>query len=110
MQRVTMVRYTTKPDQGATNEALSRAVFPQLKAAAPEGIAYALFRDGNEFVHVFVNLQADDAASLTDLPAFKTFQQDIAERCEVPPQATRLAVQLVDCYGFEADSAVARAR
>ena len=43
MQRVTMVRYTTRPDQGATNEALSRAVFPQLKAAAPEGIAYALF-------------------------------------------------------------------
>jgi hypothetical protein len=102
MQRVTMVRYTTKPDQGATNEALSRAVFPQLKAVAPEGIAYALFRDGNEFVHVFLNLQADEAASLTDLPAFKSFQEDIAERCAVPPQVTRLAAQLVDCYGFDA--------
>jgi hypothetical protein len=102
MQRVTMVRYTTRPDQGATNEALSRAVFPQLKAAAPEGIAYALFRDGNEFVHVFLNLQADEAASLTELPAFKRFQEGIEDRCEVPPHATRLAVQLVDCYGFDA--------
>lgn len=105
MQRVTMVRYTTRPDQGATNEALSRAVFPQLKAAAPEGIAYALFRDGNEFIHVFLNLQADEAASLTELPAFKRFQEGIEERCEVPPQATRLAVQLVDCYGFDAGPA-----
>jgi hypothetical protein len=102
MQRVTMVRYTTKPDQGATNEALSRAVLSQLKAAAPEGIAYALLRDGNEFIHVFLNFQADEAASLTELPAFKTFQENIAERCDVPPQATRLAAQLVDCYGFDA--------
>jgi hypothetical protein len=74
MQRVTMVRYTTKPDQGATNEALSRAVFPQLKAAAPEGIAYALFRDGNEFIHVFAESRSrrgrfpDGVARLQGIP------------------------------------------
>jgi hypothetical protein len=100
MQRVTVVRYTTRPDHTAENEALSRAVFAQLRSAPPEGVAYALLRDGNEFIHVFLNLKTDDAAALTELPAFKTFQKDIAERCEVPPNATRLAGQLVDCYGL----------
>jgi hypothetical protein len=100
MQRVTIVRYTTKPDHGAENEALSRAVFAQLKSAAPEGVAYALFRNGNEFVHVFLNLRADESAPVTELPTFKAFQEGVVERCEIPPQATRLAVQLVDCYGF----------
>ena len=36
MQRVTVVRYTTKPDHTAENEALSRAVFAQLRSAPPE--------------------------------------------------------------------------
>ena len=100
MQRVTLVRYTTKPDRTAENEALSRAVFAQLRSVPPEGIAYALFRNGDEFIHVFVNLKADESAAVTELPAFKTFGKDIVERCEVPPDATRLAAQLVDCYGF----------
>ena len=39
MQRVTLVRYTTKPDRAAENEALSRAVFAQLRTAPPEGVA-----------------------------------------------------------------------
>ncbi|HEV7716971.1 MAG TPA: hypothetical protein VGO53_15335 [Steroidobacteraceae bacterium] len=100
MQRVTLVRYTTKPDRAAENEALSRAVFAQLRSAPPAGVAYALFRDGNEFIHVFLNLKADDSAALTELAAFKAFQKGVSERCEVPPQATRFAVQLVDSYGF----------
>lgn len=100
MQRVTVVRYTTKPERSAENEALSRAVFAQLRSAPPEGVAYALLRDGNEFIHVFLNLKVDDAAVLTELPAFKTFQQDIKERCDVQPNATRLAATLVDSYGF----------
>jgi len=40
MQRVTLVRYTTKPERAAENEALSRAVFAQLRSAPPEGVAY----------------------------------------------------------------------
>jgi hypothetical protein len=75
-------------------------VFAQLKSTAPEGVAYALFRNGNEFVHVFLNLRADESAPVTELPTFKAFQEGVVERCEIPPQATRLAVQLVDCYGF----------
>jgi hypothetical protein len=102
MQRVTMVRYTTKPDHTVENETLSRAVFAQLRSAPPAGVAYALFRDGNEFVHVFLNLKADESAPVTELAAFKAFEKGVVERCEVPPKATRLAAQLVDCYGFGA--------
>jgi quinol monooxygenase YgiN len=104
MQRVTLVRYTTKPDHTAENEALSRAVFAQLRDAPPDGVAYALFRDGHEFTHVFVNLKEDESAAVTDLPAFKAFQDGIAGRCDVQPKATRLAVQLVDSYGFRASA------
>ncbi len=102
MQRVTVVRYTTKSDHTAENEALSRAVFTQLHSARPEGVAYALFRDGSDFIHVFLNLKDDESAPLTDLAAFKTFQKGIAERHTAPPEVTRIAAQLVDCYGFSA--------
>jgi hypothetical protein len=102
MQRVTLVRYTTKPDCAAENEALARAVFGQLRSRPPQSIAYALFRDGNEFIHVFVNMKEDASAPVTELPTFKAFQEGIVERCEVPPKPLRLAVQLVDSYGFRA--------
>src|SRR3569833_2532541 len=100
MQRVTLVRYTTKPERAAENEALSRAVFGQLHTVQPEGVAYALFRDGNEFIHVFLNFKEDESAPVTELPTFKAFGAGVVERCEVPPHATRLAVQLVVCFGF----------
>ena len=100
MQRVTVVRYATQPDRTAENEALSRAVFAQLRSAPPKGIAYALFRDGNDFIHVFVNLKADDSAEVTELPAFKAFQEGMQGRYVGPPEVTRLASTLVDSYGF----------
>jgi hypothetical protein len=105
MQRVAVIRYTTKSDHSAENEALSRAVFAQLRSAPPEGVAYALFRDGNEFIHVFLNLKADESAPVTELAAFKTFEKGILERCEVPPKPTRVAANLVDSYGFVAGAA-----
>ena len=100
MQRVTMVRYTTKPGHAEENERLSRAVFGELRAAPPEGVAYALFRSGDEFIHVFLNLEADDSAQVTGIPAFKRFEQGMGERCEAKPAVTRLAAELVDCFGF----------
>jgi hypothetical protein len=100
MPRVTLVRYTTKPEQAAENEALSRAVFSQLHEESPGEVAYALFKDGNEFTHVFVNLKEDDAAAITELPTFVKFQSDIAARCQIPPQVTRVSANLVDSYGF----------
>ena len=107
MPRVTLVRYVAKPGRADENEALSRKVFAEVKAADPRGVAYALFRDGNEFLHLFVNLESDDSSPVTELATFKAFSKDIVSRCETPPQATRIALGLVDSYGFAAAMAPA---
>lgn len=100
MQRVTLVRYATKPDRAAENEALSRAVFAELRATTPQGVAYALFRDGAEFVHLFVNLVEDSSDAVTELASFKAFSTGQGERFVAPPQVERMALQLVDSYGL----------
>jgi hypothetical protein len=100
MQRVTLVRYTTKPETADENEKLARSVFAQLRGSKPDGLAYGLFRDGNEFIHLFINMKDDDAAVLTEMPSFKAFSQNISERCEVQPTPQRLAAQLLESYGF----------
>ena len=76
MQRVTLVRYTAKPDRVAENERLARAVFAELRQAAPPHIAYALFRNGTEFVHLFINTRDDDASALLGLAGFKAYAYD----------------------------------
>lgn len=100
MQRVTLVRYVTKPEFSEQNEAMSRAVFEELRVQQPAHVAYGLFRNGHEFVHVFINSEADDATAITELPSFKHFSDAIDERCEVPPQATRLSTAIVESYGL----------
>jgi hypothetical protein len=100
MQRVTLVRYTAKADRAEENQALSRAVFAELKTRAPDRAAYALFRNGVDFVHLFVNLEADDSSPITELASFKAFVKEIDARCEKPPETTRLALHLVESYGF----------
>jgi hypothetical protein len=109
MQRVTLVRYVVKPDQTTENEALSRAVFAELRTRTPEKMAYALFRNGPEFVHVFVNLVADDSAVLTELPSFKAYSKDITTRCETAPEVTRLGLELLDSYGLSTVTRMGRA-
>jgi hypothetical protein len=101
MSRVTLVRYATKPERADENEALSRAVFEELKTVRPEGVAYALFRDGVNFVHLFVNFEGDEAAALTELPSFKAFSQGSSERFEAPADQLRITTKLVTAYGFE---------
>jgi hypothetical protein len=100
MQRVTLVRYAAKPDRAAENETLARAVFAELRAAAPDHVAYALFRDGVDFVHLFINTKADDASPLTELPSFKAYGKDVAARCEAPPEPMRLSLHLLESYGL----------
>jgi len=104
MQRVTLVRYAVKPERAAENETLSKAVFAELRATAPDKVGYALFRDGLEFVHLFVNLKDDDSSPVTELPTFKTYVRDIVERCVEPPVSTRLTLQVLDSYGFPSAS------
>jgi hypothetical protein len=100
MPRITLVRYTTKPERADENENLSRAVYDELRAHAPAHIAYALFRQGMEFVHLFVNTKNDSADLLTELPAFKIYQDGILARCVTPPEATRINFDLIDAFGF----------
>jgi quinol monooxygenase YgiN len=100
MQRLTLVRYAAKPDRADENEALARAVHAELRAMAPTGLAYLLFRDNTEFVHLFVNAREDNAEALTNLPAFKAYSANIQDRCEAPPEQTRLSVTLLESYGL----------
>jgi hypothetical protein len=100
MQRVTLVRYTAKPDRADENEKLSRAAFDELRTTAPKGVAYALLRNGNEFLHLFVNTQTTDASMLTELASFKKYGSDVSTRCEAPPEPVRYEMQLLDSYGL----------
>lgn len=100
MQRVTLVRYTAKPDRAEENQALSLAVFRELKITKPEHVAYAVFRDGADFVHLFVNLREDDSAAVTELPTFKAFAKDVDDRSEASPEITRMSLELVASHGF----------
>jgi hypothetical protein len=100
MQRVTLVRYATKPDRADENEKLSRAVFAELRAQKPEQVVYALFRDGANFVHLFVNAKGEDSAILTELPSFKAFIKNTSERFEAPAEQTRIDTYLVEAYGL----------
>jgi quinol monooxygenase YgiN len=100
MPRITTVRYRVKPGREAENAALSRAVFEELRRNPAPHVAYALFRDGQEFLHVFMNTAEDDSASVTELPVFKRFSEGLPERQEAPPEVTRSAMTLVDSYGL----------
>jgi hypothetical protein len=100
MQRITLVRYSAKPEKADENERLSRAVFAELREKNPEGVAYALFRDGVDFVHLFVNSRDDDSSAITELPTFKAFSKDVESRCTTPPQPMRLSLDLVESHGL----------
>jgi hypothetical protein len=107
MPRVTLVRYEAKPERADENEALSRSVFAELRTTRPPNVAYALFRNGDAFVHLFVNFADDSSDAVTELPAFKRFQDGAVERWSVPAEPLRLGVDLVESYGFDATMAPA---
>jgi hypothetical protein len=86
--RQVIVRYRVKPDQAARNEELVRAVYEELHRSAPAGLRYATFQleDGVTFVHLFES--ADGQNPLTELQAFREFQEGIRDRCDEPPVIT----------------------
>jgi hypothetical protein len=102
MPRITLVRYTAKPERAQQNEALSRSVFKELERVRPKGVAYALFRQGDDFVHLFVNLRGEESAPVTELASFKAFEAEAKERFTAAPEVLRLEPALVASYGFEA--------
>jgi Antibiotic biosynthesis monooxygenase len=88
--RRAMVRYKVKPERVAENEELVRAVYEELRRTQPDGLRYATFQleDGVSFVHL-AEIE-DEHNPLSDLQAFKQFQENIGERCDEAPVATRL--------------------
>ncbi|MDE3115399.1 MAG: hypothetical protein KGL26_07345 [Pseudomonadota bacterium] len=107
MQRATIVRYTTKPERADENEALSRAVFAELRRKPGQPFAYALLRQGDDFLHLFLNLEADSADSLVELDSFKAFAAGGAKRWTGPAEIGRYSMNLVEAYGFESATALA---
>jgi quinol monooxygenase YgiN len=89
--RQVMVRYRVKPDRVAENEKLVRAVYEELRRVAPAGLRYATYRldDGVSFVHV--SSSEDERSPLSDLDAFRRFQENISDRCEEQPVVTELS-------------------
>ena len=90
--RHTMVRYQVKPEYAAHNEELVREVYDELHRTTPDGLHYATFvlDDGVSFVHIASFEHEDGGNPLTDLAAFRAFQEKIGERCDEAPQAVRV--------------------
>ena len=91
MRRV-MVRYRVKPEQAEENEELVRAVYDELERTRPAGLRYATFQldDGVSFVHLASTETGDGHNPLSEVRAFKRFQEGIRDRCDEPPVATEL--------------------
>lgn len=84
--RTVMVRYRVEPDRADENVRLVQAVFAELERARPEGLRYATFRAGLEFVHLALIDTQDGANPLLSLAPFREFTAQIRERCDQPPQ------------------------
>jgi hypothetical protein len=94
-----VVRYTVKPGRADENRRLVERVYAELAERAPEGFRYATFclADGVSFVHVAALAEGHENP-LPAIPAFAEFTRDIAERCDVPPDAQDASV--VGSYGL----------
>ncbi len=93
-----IVSYRVKPDAGDVNHDLVAAVFAELAEGQPDGVRYMTMRheDGVTFTHVAM-IDADPNP-LGETAAFKEFQRELGDRCDVPP--TAVPVSLVGSYGF----------
>jgi hypothetical protein len=91
MKRV-LVQYKVKTDRATENINFIKNVFKELKEKSPEGLKYASFHlpDGVSFVHI-ASIETEDGKNpLSESAAFKDFQKEIKERCEIPPAAVDL--------------------
>ncbi|MBT8331814.1 MAG: hypothetical protein KJP06_05740 [Deltaproteobacteria bacterium] len=99
MERI-LVTYKVKPDRVKENEELIRAVYAELRQINDLDIHYATFKlaDGLTFVHMASFASMDKQPVLTESRAFKAFQENLKDRCEVPPDPQKL--EEVDSYNF----------
>ena len=91
MKRI-MVRYKVKAEKAEENENYIKNVFDELNQSRPDGLRYASFKleDGVSFVHIasIETESGDNPLSLSS--AFKSFQENIKDRCEELPVAVDL--------------------
>jgi uncharacterized protein YozE (UPF0346 family) len=102
--RTVVVRYETKPDRADDNQRLVEKVFAELAERKPDNFSYVSFRleDGVSFVHIVVeNDGGSNPTALSDIPAFKEFTSEIADRCVVQPVAQ--GAQIVGSHRFLPD-------
>jgi len=91
MKRV-LVQYKVKEDKAEENINFIKKVFDELKENSPAGLRYASFHqpDKLSFIHI-ASIETNDGTNpLSESPAFKEFQKEIKDRCEIPPQAVEL--------------------
>jgi hypothetical protein len=91
MKRV-MVRYKVKADKAAENEEFIKKVFEELLQSNPDGLRYGSFKleDGVSFVHI-ASIETENGENpLSQSSAFKSFQENIKDRCDEPPVAVDL--------------------
>lgn len=94
-----MVRYRVRPEHLAENERLIGEVYEELHQVQPNGLKYATFRAGADFVHLAVLEQGPEDNPLGRQPAFQRFLSNIDDRCEQPPVA--LTLQRLGSYRFD---------
>lgn len=99
MERI-LVTYKVKPDRVKENEELIRAVYVELRQINDLDIHYATFKltDDQTFVHMASFASMDKQPVLTESKAFKAFQENLKDRCEIPPDPQKL--EKVDSYNF----------
>ena len=83
-----MVTYKVKADRVDENEGLVRAVYAELADIDDPDVHYATFRkdDGQTFVHIAFFPSQEKQAVLSNTAAFKAFQENLPDRCDVPPK------------------------
>ena len=95
-----IVRYELKPDRLDEHLGLIGEVFDHLRSTTPDGVHYGVMRsaDGTAFTHIGIYADDDARAIAGGSDAFQAFVKDIADRCDVPPDAVEQVV--VEGYGI----------
>ena len=93
-----IVRYELKPECLDEHLGLIAGVFDHLRAAAPAGAHYYVYRsaDGYQFTHVGTYDTDEARAAALENDAFAAFTADVASRCVRPPETAHQ--QVVEGY------------